>query len=935
MAIENDFTVYPDSKVIRHTGLNDNVYEVSAFYSWLQNLFDEPGYMSYEKPIRYNTPESFTMLNGWFLDNGDGTSEAGDILQFLSGGSIDTLNYDTISDPVYLLDVDTEVAAFVVGDLDVTLTDDGVDVGPILSFKANYPSATTARVWVRDTRGTPATIGAGSVITAKVGESGTGSYTNTGGGVSITGDEVYANIFTLAAFAGSPNAQVYIKQQHPITAQGDIRVLEWSNTDSWDRGASSTEEIDILLPVVLGGAPIDSGSFTVFGRQTGDTFTHSVQSVSTTSGSRTPVALETNTDTVNITKGEYYLLYDASDAGSFTIADVIQDVSTADTTPPSWYAEVVAVTQFSGNAEGILTIRGLNGTITDNDQIWVGTTQEATANGEQGDTYTTYTAEGGTPPTSVDTLMEGLTSGARRLLKGVQDDGTTGALVLAVDETVTGSGKDVYHVDFSTTENIADQGTPTNYYTNTAAASTTLVAGYSNITIAHIDGTITTAGASGGPFEVGEILNFSIGGTAVLAAATPNLTSPTSMTIANMTGTEPGASDTITGLSSGATANCDSVMTDAYKDGFEFSLQSTGAEYAVVIEGGTVYSNAMTLEDIYAYLQFKVRDGETDLIYTSDGSSITTIEGQFYIKALSSYSGAWKQYPYGQLAGGVFFAAQGVWIQGMDSTDDNSIKLTDDNGDAQEPYTSVIITVGNTRVSDVITVFKESGSTGLPDKAQFAVANLGGTQSGSTLQGTATHPNDTPSTGWVYVVDSSANEEHKYRYTSWTTDTLTLAAEVTGTADGSTDNQTLQDTAVFTSGAVQRGDIIRRTGDSAWCYIISRDNDNQVTTTVLSDGTAWAVSDVFEVNSLVAAYDDDSPADTYFIPYLEEIEATGTDGSPGSAAATLTYVSDRSVAIAVRNVLNATPIQPFDTTSDVTSGGMTVSVIRNNDTVYA
>ena len=87
MAIQNDFTIYPDSKVIRHTS-GTTVYSAVAFYSYLQDWADEPGHLTYENPIRFNTPTSFTMLNGWFLDDGDGSN----ILQYLTGGGIDTLN---------------------------------------------------------------------------------------------------------------------------------------------------------------------------------------------------------------------------------------------------------------------------------------------------------------------------------------------------------------------------------------------------------------------------------------------------------------------------------------------------------------------------------------------------------------------------------------------------------------------------------------------------------------------------------------------------------------------------------------------------------------------------------------------------------------------------------------------------------------------------
>jgi len=104
-----------------------------------------------------------------------------------------------------------------------------------------------------------------------------------------------------------------------------------------------------------------------------------------------------------------------------------------------------------------------------------------------------------------------------------------------------------------------------------------------------------------------------------------------------------------------------------------------------------------------------------------------------------------------------------------------------------------------------------------------------------------------------------------------------------------------------------------------------------VKTTVNSEGYAWG-TDNFEMNSLVEAY---GTGDTFFIPYLEDIETAGTDISPGDKTVSLTYVDDRAVVIRVRNVLNATKLQPFVTTSDIFNTGMTVSVIRNEDEVYS
>ena len=96
--------------------------------------------------------------------------------------------------------------------------------------------------------------------------------------------------------------------------------------------------------------------------------------------------------------------------------------------------------------------------------------------------------------------------------------------------------------------------------------------------------------------------------------------------------------------------------------------------------------------------------------------------------------------------------------------------------------------------------------------------------------------------------------------------------------------------------------------------------------------TIYEKAKAFEISSTVVAYTD---SDTFFIPYLEGIEDTGTDGSPGSETNTLTYTEDREVVIRVRNVGGTTPIQPFVTTNTITNTGMSQSVIRTEDTVYA
>lgn len=948
MAIQNDFTIYPASKVIRHTS-GTTVYTAVAFYSWLMNTFDEPGYLTYQTPISFNTPTSFTMQNGWFLDNGDGSN----ILNYLYGGGIDTTGYSTISDPVYMLDLDnggTNYATFATSDKDLVVTDDGVSVGPLLAYLDSYPTSNTARIWVRDTRGTPAAIADNSVVDV-TGGSGSGDAN----GASVSGDDIYLNLFTISSFPGSPNPQLYIYQDHPQTGSR-VRIAEWSNLANFDRdqstGPASPNLIDVVFPIKLAGTLIDSGNFTTFARQTGDTFTFVESTIS--SAGRTPIATETSSDTVNVTEGEHYLMYSSASDPSYTAGTVIQDVATGGASPPTWYAEVVSYTALS-TTSGYIVIRSLNGTPANTDAIYVGATQlgTATVSGSVGDTLILWSS--GTDPSTLGQVMTGGTSGAKRLLRAV--DATNNAAILQDDPTgVTGANRNAYYKDFTSGETVtgASEGSVV-----LSAASTTLISGYNDITVAHVNGTIVVNTFSG-TFTPGEKVTWAGGGPAIMVYTDGSST----MTLGNVEDETALTTSalTITGAISGATCatNGTGGLTDANTQNFNFSLQSfsdPNGLYSVFIEGGSIYndsSEGRSLTKIYEYLQYYLRDGQSiseRIIYTSNGSVITQLAAEEYIKANSTYS-ATKAAPYGTLAGGVFFGAQAVWIQGMSSADNNNIKLTDSGGTLREPFTSITLTISNTRSGDRIAIYLENGSTTLPNKAQYTSHATNNILSGTIFDNYDTavanadkFPNDTPTSGTFIAVDTSASEEHRYRYSSFNNTggsgddgqlVLTDLSSQDGTSTGG-DSDTLANTGKdFTAGAVVKiGDIIRQTTDGGWGYVTAV-AATSLEMTLNSLGNAWGPTKAYEINQLVVTYvAPGTNDDTFFIPYLDTRETTGTDGSPGTETVDLTYVSDREVVIEVRNVENATKIVPFKTTGTINSNGLTQSVIRTTDTVYA
>ena len=368
MAIQDDFTIYPYSKVVRHVAGQTTVYSAVAFYSWLKDYMEEPAFGTVESAIKFNTPTSFSWLNAWHGDDGDGS----EIYKYITGGSFDTVDNVTAGDPIYMQDC-TSTTDWLTTDKDLPITAAASLVGPLLAYKNDYPVAGSARIWVRDTAGNPP-LDTEAIATT----GGTGAGTADGNG--LNGNENYTNLFGLVDFPSDVSPQVYVYQQHPADATSRVRIAEWSGLTNWARGA-----LDVIIPTRLGGALVDGGSVKVLVHNTGDTFTSATVDLS--AGSRTPVALETGADETNVPGGEFYLLYD-TELATINVDDIITDIDTTTGTRPGWYAEVVAVTD--NGTDGFLTLRNFRedtATLDDNDAIYVGATQVASANGTVGDTH--------------------------------------------------------------------------------------------------------------------------------------------------------------------------------------------------------------------------------------------------------------------------------------------------------------------------------------------------------------------------------------------------------------------------------------------------------------------------------------------------------------------------------------------------------------------
>lgn len=890
MAINDDFRIYPYSRTIRHVS-GTTVYTGVQFYSWLMDRFDEKALMSYPKPLRYNTPKSFTMLNLWFLDNGDGS----ELLKYLKECSIDTSGYGSWN--IHVLQLDTVTADPVASDKDKIVQDDLTDVGPLLAYVIDPGGVSDAQTWwFRDDRGTPAQVADGSQMTIS---GGTGEADANGG--SVSGDDIYCGVYTLASFPGTPDPYVYIFQD--TWGNGPERFPLDVTLSNADRGS-----IDVLIKVKEAGVEIDGANIYLFARQSKDTYAYATADL--TAGERTPIAMETAVDGYK-TRPDHYLLIDGVSGGTPAAGDAIQHPATGD---PEWYAEIHSATNITGS-EWLLGLIGLHkiSDILDNDALGNGT-WTGNANGTEGDAYFDYTP--GTDFTTNGQLLTQATTNAKALQRGYSTAGDT--VVCETDISQIGSNRDDYVKDMNTTNLVTGATTGSAVPDNYARG----VAGFVDVTVAHVNGTVTISGLSG-TFEVGEVVNYTNPSSSCIVA---KVTGTTEMTLANVdSSNEPTATSVFTGASSGATANCDSTMTDTNEELYNFQQQSE-YNYNIVVEGGTVYSNARTLEDIYEYLQFVCRDGSTKTMYTSNGSSITEVEGQAYTIPVSGYA-ILKANPFGYMAGENFFGARGLWLQGMDGSDANSITFYDKDGTERKPYSSVLIELTNTVSGDHILIAERATATSIK-KDQYTSHNTNNVLGDTTFErDSGNFPVDTPSEGYFYVVDNENNEEHRYRYDSWSGTTLTMPTAVDSTATAGSTGQTLKDTVVnFTTEDIEVGDLIYNETDDGWGYVLEiTDADTLVTTHLTSSGEDWASGDDYTIHKLCETYNN---SDKFYVPYMDRVATGATEQE------NLLYASDRNVIIRVRNVDAATPIQPYEGLATIGTAGFSVAVSRIEDTVY-
>ncbi|MDP2585485.1 MAG: hypothetical protein Q8P29_01240 [Candidatus Levybacteria bacterium] len=130
-----------------------------------------------------------------------------------------------------------------------------------------------------------------------------------------------------------------------------------------------------------------------------------------------------------------------------------------------------------------------------------------------------------------------------------------------------------------------------------------------------------------------------------------------------------------------------------------------------------------------------------------------------------------KASPFGTLAGTNFFGAHGVWLVtgSMAGADANSYSLLDSNNDPRTPPATVPITVsGDLASGDRVFVYRTTGAGSSKTNKTYMTSHASSnTKDSTTFTTAAAIPLDTPSSGFLRVVDNTGRTEQRYSYTSY------------------------------------------------------------------------------------------------------------------------------------------------------------------------
>ena len=441
MAIGDDFAIDYVNKRIYHSA-GTTVYLVNALYSWLMDEFDEQGAMDDDIPMSAQTPNAYTIINNWFIND--------ESCEFLKEGAI-TQTRDNAKFALLTFQ-ESGYTNCVASDITKQVVWDASEHGALLAY-----NNTTRKWWVR----TADTFTPSKAITIT---GGTGAGTATG--FDNTGEDLFANIYTLGTIETGTDIYIY---------QAGAKISAW-----WSSG-----HIDILLKTKEFGTEIDEGKIVVYARVYTDLY--DFFEIDLTVGGRNAVPLATSDDLDNQTAVATVLNYMDTLRIMFVGGTIPYDTKTGDDPVKHMVIRggtsnaTAFILNAPSGASGTFTLANIVGTFQSAEVIEI--CEEL-----KFDTQTTLF-------TTLGQTITGGTSGAtgvlRRVTQDSQEAGNEGILFLT---GVTGTFVDGETLTGSANGSATSNGTVT---ANTFSANTTAAVTFAATTTRDLDN-----GAGAQPYNV-------------------------------------------------------------------------------------------------------------------------------------------------------------------------------------------------------------------------------------------------------------------------------------------------------------------------------------------------------------------------------------------------------------------------------------------------
>jgi len=829
------------------------------------------------------TPSALVAINGWYLTKR--------CIQLLKGGSVtttygtDEIEQITGQSGGYTNAITSDIGKVVVGT--------GFDASDAILIDFDN----TLRIWWVRTLGTTTSVSSSVSVTIT---GGTGAMTTTGS--SIDGDDTYANIQSITVLAlDTPNAQViYSIGGVAVTPANFAGAPDITQTNA-DRGF-----VDTLIPIkdmgVVRGLP--AGTVQVLVRDQISTY-HDF-SIDISGGGTTAIPT-TNGEESKDTLPSHYIVVESVASGT----PAIDDLLTA-TSGTLWQAKIVTVYAATG-AFRVLGITTPSAAIADDDTFGDGTWTAVVRGTPGGQFYTVDTTDIIEGDYGVELLFGTSTNKADlrgHLLLAEGTGGTQGAVVCESNHDVNADAD--FYLDVINNDAITGTGISATETDGVELNRRALDDDDIRIKSAAWDLTIpTTIGDAAIGDDITQATSNATGTIIEINALV--------LTVSSNNGTAFDNSNTVTDTNGGTLSQIPSTATRVKTFDAAYTSASTFT-YTVRVDGA-----GKTVARVFHYLKhFQARgsnggsvagvDNKRELYLQRENSGLENdlTEGQFYFRAFTDIDTPANNFatqdvksPLALQIGSSLNAGQGIFLNNFDAADANNIVSSDNSAATHIPLTSKSVTLTGLPVGAAVEIVLDDGS-GQEDEDQFGISVA--TAGASTITFDSSLPNDVPTGGAdneiiIKAVDINSSSPDlsilRYRGASRSGAVVTLDTGDTGTAEGGSGAQLLNDTAAFGNTVV--GDVIRNTTTGEFAIVTGKPDANSVTTTVTSGGSGWTTSDTWESN-LVAFTMDGS--DTAWIPFMDRVASTATE--------VVTVLDDGAINIIIR--IRDTTQKDFDTT---------------------